>query len=53
MDKEANIAVPIERIQQCIYLIRGQKVMLDHDLAMLYGVPVKVLNQAIRRNMRR
>ncbi len=45
--------IPLERIQRCIYLIRGQKVMLDSDLAELYAVPVKVLNQAINRNMRR
>lgn len=40
----------IERIQNCIYLIRGQKVMLSFDLAELYGVPVKVLTQAVKRN---
>lgn len=39
-----------ERIENKIYLIRGQKVMLDRDLAELYGVPTKVLNQAVRRN---
>ncbi len=44
---------PIENIQQMIYLVRGQKVMLDKDLAELYGVPTKVLNQAVRRNKRR
>jgi hypothetical protein len=42
--------VPIERIAASIYLIRGQKVMLDADLAMLYGVETKVFNQAVRRN---
>jgi hypothetical protein len=40
-------------IQSMIYLVRGQKVMLDADLAQLYGVKTKVLNQAIRRNMAR
>ncbi|HEY4063466.1 MAG TPA: ORF6N domain-containing protein [Puia sp.] len=40
-------------IQQKIYDIRGQKVMLDFDLAELYEVPTKVLNQAMRRNINR
>ncbi|MFA6029854.1 MAG: ORF6N domain-containing protein [Elusimicrobiota bacterium] len=38
---------------QKIYLIRGQKVMLDHDLAALYGVPTKRLNEQVRRNRER
>ncbi|OHB76391.1 MAG: DNA-binding protein [Planctomycetes bacterium RBG_16_59_8] len=38
------------RIQQAILLIRGQKVMLDRDLAALYKVPTKALKQAVRRN---
>src|SRR6266436_846797 len=42
--------VPIEQIAGKIYLIRGAKVMLDADLADLYKVPTKVLNQAINRN---
>ena len=42
--------IPFERIQQVIYLIRGQKVMLDYDLADMYGVSTKVLKQAVRRN---
>jgi hypothetical protein len=41
---------PVERIAQAIVLTRGQKVMLDQDLAYLYGVSTKVLNQAVRRN---
>lgn len=45
--------IPTERIERAILLIRGQKVMLDRDLAELYGVPVKVLNQAVKRNARR
>ncbi|HBG27414.1 MAG: hypothetical protein A2Y10_19105 [Planctomycetes bacterium GWF2_41_51] len=48
-----NSIVPIERIQQYIYVIRGCKVMLDSDLALLYGVETKVLNQAIKRNIER
>jgi len=42
--------IPAERIQQCIYVIRGQKVLLDEDLARLYGVQTRVLNQAVSRN---
>jgi hypothetical protein len=42
--------VPIEVIERKIYLIRGHKVMLDRDLAELYGVETRVLNQAVRRN---
>jgi len=45
--------VPIERIENKIYLIRGQKVMLDRDLAELYGVETKALNQAVKRNTSR
>jgi hypothetical protein len=45
--------LPIERIASQIYLIRGQKVMLDSDLAALYGVPTKALNQAVTRNRER
>ena len=48
----ANL-IPIERIENRIYLIRGQKVMLGSDLAELYGVKTKVLNQAVRRNISR
>src|SRR4030066_2063089 len=42
--------IPIERIERSILLIRGQKVMLDRDLAYLYGVTTKVLNQAVKRH---
>jgi hypothetical protein len=42
--------IPAQRIERMIYLIRGQKVMLDKDLAQLYGVETRVLNQAVRRN---
>jgi hypothetical protein len=41
--------VLFERIERCIYLIRGQKVMLSMDLARLYGVEAKVLVQAVKR----
>ncbi len=45
--------VPIERIERLIYLIRGQKVMLDRDLAELYGVETRTLVQAVKRNLAR
>ena len=43
----------LDNIQNCIFDFRGQRVMIDRDLADLYGVPTKVLNQAVKRNMRR
>jgi hypothetical protein len=45
--------IPIERIAQAIFVIRGQKVMLSQDLAALYGVAVKALNQAVKRHAAR
>lgn len=42
--------IPTERIDSRIYLMRGHKVLLDRDLAELYGVETRVLNQAVRRN---
>ena len=44
---------PTERIERSIFLLRGQKVMVDDDLAELYEIPVKVLNQAVKRNRSR
>ncbi len=49
----SNLAIPPERIEARILLIRGEKVLLDTDLAELYGVETKVLNQAVRRNSER
>src|SRR5205823_11427475 len=46
-------AVAIPHIEHHIYLIRGHKVMLDRDLAELYGVPTKTLNQAVKRQRKR
>ncbi|MBP3287597.1 MAG: ORF6N domain-containing protein, partial [Prevotella sp.] len=43
----------LEPIRSKIYEIRGQRVMLDRDLAELYGVQTKVLNQAVKRNIKR
>ena len=48
-----TIALAEEAIISKIYLIRGKKVMLDRDLAELYGVETRVLNQAVRRNEKR
>lgn len=45
--------VPVEHVERRIYLIRGHKVMLDSDLAALYGVATARLNQQVRRNIER
>ena len=45
--------VVVDNIESLIKVIRGQQVMLDKDLAMLYGVEAKVLNQAVKRNVER
>ena len=45
--------IPIERIERAIYVVRGQKVMLDSDLAALYGVSTARLNQQVNRNVER
>jgi hypothetical protein len=45
-----KLIASVEQIESRIFLIRGQKVMLDADLAELYGVDTKVLNQAVKRN---
>ncbi len=50
-DKKA--VIPLERIESHIFLIRGQKVLLDADLAALYEVETKVLTQAVKRNIGR
>ena len=46
-------AIPVDRITRAILLIRAQKVILDVDLAELYGVETKALNRAVRRNVAR
>jgi hypothetical protein len=45
-----QLPIPAERIEKAILLVRGQKVMLDRDLAVLYGVETRALNQAVKRN---
>jgi hypothetical protein len=47
------MTVPMEGVGNRIPTIRGQRVMLDADLAVLYGVPTKRLNEAVRRNAAR
>jgi len=50
MKKTSSVSLPIE---QMIYIIRGQRVMLDSDLAFIYGVQTKRLNEQVRRNISR
>ena len=45
--------IPVARIERKIFLLRGERVMLDRDLAELYGVETKALNQAVKRNLDR
>ena len=47
------VNIPAERLEKAIFLIRGEKVMLDRDLAELYGVETRTLNQSVRRNLER
>ena len=48
--KEKSVIIPIERVEKTILLIRDQKVILDTDLAKLYGVTTKRLNEQVKRN---
>jgi hypothetical protein len=50
---KTSAIVPVERIESLILLIRGHKVMLDSDLAELYGVTTKRLNEQVKRNQER
>jgi hypothetical protein len=47
---ESLVKLPVEKIEQTIFVIRGERVMLDRDLAALYGVSTKTLNQAVKRH---
>src|ERR1051326_6317677 len=49
----AKAIAPIEAVEDKIFILRGQKVMLDSDLADLYGVETRTLNQAVKRNINR
>jgi ORF6N domain len=51
--KTAPVEIPVERLEKAIFLIRGEKVMLDRDLAELYGVETRTLNQSVKRNLER
>jgi len=51
--KSALVPSTVPRIENRIFLVRGQKVLLDDDLAALYAVKVRALNQAVKRNKRR
>jgi hypothetical protein len=51
--KKLSISFPLERVERVILLVGGEKVMLDSDLAELYGVTTAALNQAVRRNRER
>ena len=51
--QESDNLIPMERIESSILLIRGQKVMLDADLAAIYAVSTKRLNEQVKRNLRR
>ena len=53
MPQKSKSPVPIEQIDGMIRTIRGVRVMLDRDLAQIYGVPTKVFNQAVKRNRQR
>jgi hypothetical protein len=50
---KTTTVVPLERVERAIFVIRGQKVMLDADLAALYGVPTKRFNEQVKRNKER
>ena len=53
MPRKKTELLPVEKVQQSIYLIRGEKVILDEDLAGLYGVATRTLNQSVRRHKNR
>lgn len=50
---EQSSIQPLENLESLIHVIRGKQVMLDRDLARLYGVETRVLNQAVQRNIER
>jgi len=52
-NKIVRVSIPDEEIKSKIYLVRGEKIMLDRDIADLYGIDTKVLKQSVRRNMKR
>jgi hypothetical protein len=48
-----TVAIPVDHISRSIVVLRGHRVLLDAELAALYGVATKVLNQAVKRNVER
>ena len=52
-ERNMESVIPTERIQRRIYLLRGEKVLLSHDLAELYGVETRRLNEQVQRNHER
>src|SRR5436190_8949507 len=53
MPKKPKSPIPIEQIDGMIRTIRGTRVILDRDLAKIYGAPTKAFNQAVKRNRQR
>jgi hypothetical protein len=51
--KRKTTCLPTEPVERLILLLRGQRVILDADLARIYGVTIQVLNQAVKRNAQR
>jgi len=51
--KKRSLTLSVQLIERRIYLIRGQKVMIDEDLAELYGVPTHRVNERVKRNRKR
>jgi len=53
MAGKSGYMIPMERVENAILEIRGERVMIDYDLAAIYGVSTKALNQAVKRNRER
>ncbi len=51
--KQSKLLISVDKVEQLILLVRAQRVMLDADLAELYGVELRTLNQAVKRNLAR
>ena len=52
-EPQATQLTPVEQVERLIHLVRGEKVLLDADLAVLYGVTTGNLNKAVKRNQQR
>ena len=51
--EDTKAILTVESIRNCVYMIRGQQVMLDSDLADIYGYELKAMNQQVKRNIER